>query len=356
MATVEQAGGAERSAGSASRRNRLRWAVVALSIVVAVGGVAILLTRGGGKHATTNSVVATLRVPGSPNAIVAGSDALWAGLNAADGTPGAALVRLNLATGAVERTVKVGGVLGGFAIRVGGGVWVARSADGTDTKPGTVVELDWLTGAIRRRVAFAHPVFGMVYGAGSVWAVVGLAPATLVRIDPSQGKVVGKPVRIDANRVIGLAFGAGALWATGFEDGVLIRIDPAGGRLRMVPVGSEPVGLVVAHGGVWVALRASDSVVRVDATTMRVGKPIHVGGLPTWAASVAGSIWVANQAAGTVTRLDAKSGARIGTAIRVAPSSTNGNPPAAHALSVAGNSLWVASMSQQTVSRIDPSR
>jgi virginiamycin B lyase len=356
MATMQQPGSAEPPLSSLSGRRRVRLAIVALSVIAAVAGAAILFANSVSKKATAQSVAATLRVPGEPNAIVAGPDALWAALNVGGAKVGGKLVRLNLATGAIERTLQINGVLGGFAIRVGDSIWVESNGDLTDTKPGALLKVNSRSGTIARRIQFDHPVFGMAFGDGALWVIVGRAPATVVRIDPVSG-VPGKPMRVDSHRVIGLAFGEGALWATAYENGMLVRIDPSNGSLRRINVGSDPVGLTVAQGAVWVALRAAGSLVRVDAKTMRiVGNPIPTGGLSTWVATVAGSVWVSNQADGTVVRIDAKTGTTIGTPIQIAPQSATGVPPAAHALSVTGNSLWVASMSQQTVSRVDPSR
>jgi streptogramin lyase len=357
MATMQQSGSEERAHNPVFARRRLRRRIVALSIITAVAGTAILFATSGGEQATTRSVLATLRVPGDPNAIVAGSDALWAALNAGSGNGGGKLVRLNLATGTIERTRKIDGFLTGSAIRVGDSIWIGSNGDSTDTKPGALLKLDWRSGAIVARVPFDRPVFGMAYGGGAVWVIVGRAPATIVRIDPASGRVNGMPIQIDSNRVIGLAFGEGALWATAYENGVLVRIGPKDGSVRRIRLGGSPVGLTVEAGAVWVALRANGTLVRVDAKTMQIiGKPIATGGLSTWVTAVAGSVWVSNQADGTVVRVDEKAGSRTGAPIGIAPSSVNGDPPAAHALSVTGNSLWVASMSQQTVSRIDTSR
>ena len=357
MATMQQSGSAEEAPLSRlSGRHRFRLVIITLSVIAAVTGAAILFTTSGSKQATTQSVAVTLRVPGAPNAIVAGPDVLWAALNIGNGTSGGRLVRLNLATGAIERTLRIKGFLGGSAIRLGDSIWIESNPDATDTQPGAVLKVNSRSGAIAARIPFDRPVFGMAAGDGALWVIVGRAPATIVRIDPASG-IAGRPVRIDSNRVIGLAFGDGALWATAYENGMLVRIDPNNSSLRRINVGTDPVGVAVAQGSVWVALRADGSLVRVEAKTMRIaGNPIHTGGLSTWVAAVAGSVWVSNQADGTVVRVNAKTGATIGAPIRIAPASTTGTPPAAHALSVTANSLWVASMSQQTVSRIDPSR
>lgn len=355
MTEMQQPGSSEGSFERTSGRHRLRIVVVVLSVGAAIAGAATLLAHSSGKQTTTQSVVATLRVPGDPNAITAGPDALWAALALGQHVGGGKLVRINLATGAIEKTLTVNGVLGGSAVRVADSFWVGTSPDATDTKPGTLLELNWRTGAVEHKIHFNRPVFLMVYGDGKLWAVVGRSPATIVGIDPATAHVVGEPIRINRSRVIGLAFGEGAIWATGFENGALIRIDPNDGSLKTMTIGGNPVGLTVANGSVWVTLRSDGTLARVDAKTMRpIGRPIHTGNLPTWVAALAGSVWVANQADGTVVRINAKTGAKIGAPIRIAPPSPDS--AAAHALSATLNSLWVASMSQHTVSRIDPSR
>jgi len=333
---------------------RARLAIAAVSIVAAIVGVVLAFTLTGSKDTTADSVVATLRVPGMPNAIVAGSDALWVGLTYGPDQPRGKLVRLDLATGSVQKTVNIEGIPTA-SIRVGDSLWQSQSADGLDTEPGEFTELDWNTGEILGRLTFDRPVFGLAGGDGSLWLVVGRTPATVVRVDPATRQVIGKPITVSQNRVIGLAFGEGAVWATAFEDGMLVRVDPKSGRVDTVKVGDDPVGVVVADGLVWVANRGGGTVTRVDAKTMQiVGDPIDVGNLPTWIGAVAGSVWVANQADGTVIRIDEETGKKVGPPIRIAPPAEN--DAAAHAVSVAGGSLWVTSLTEQTVSRIDPSR
>lgn len=94
----------------------------------------------------------------------------------------------------------------------------------------------------------------------------------------------------------------------------------------------------------------------------RVRGTIDVGENPTFLAATAGSVWVANQTDGTVTRIDAETGKTLGEPIRVAPKPPSGNSDeagggaAAYSLAATGDSLWVTSLTQRTVSRIDPTR
>jgi DNA-binding beta-propeller fold protein YncE len=363
MSAMHEPSSGVATAPPASSKRRRHLLVVAATLVAAVVGVVLVftLTGGGDEAASEADVVATLKVPGPPNWVTAGEDGLWVSLLAGPGQPfgtGAKLERLDLATGETDRTVKLDGVPLS-SIRVGDSLWVGTQPDVTDTQPGAIVELDWTTGEVLGSLDFDRPVGGLAYGDGSLWVEV-TRPSAVIRVDPATRTVIGEPIPITQGRAIGLAFGEGAVWTTTFEDGMLARIDPGTGRVDKVDVGVEPVGVVTADGLVWVANRGSGTVSRVDPATMQpVGDPIAVGATPTWITSFAGSVWVSNQVDGTVTRIDGATGETIGAPIRIAPApegaGDDSNQAAANALSGAGNSLWVTSLTAETVSRIDPS-
>ena len=338
---------------NAMHRSTIRLAVVAGTLVVAIVGAIVVFTRGGDEKTTTQNITATLRVDGEPNGLAAGSDALWVALNEGAPALNGKLDRVNLTSGAVERSVRLHGVLSETR-RLGTSLWTERLDDFLDTKPGELLELDWKTGKILRRIPFRRTPFGYDFGAGSLWVAVGRSPATLVRVDPKTGKQIGKAIVIGSQRVIGLAFGAGAVWAASAEDGSLVRVDPETGRVDEVKVGDFPVGVAVANGYVWVTNRGGGSVSRVDPQTMEVVDTIDAGTYPTWLAAAEGSVWVANQDDGTVTRIDAATGKVDGPPIRIAPSHP-GNA-SAHIVSSNGDSVWVSSITQRSVSRIDTNR
>ncbi len=362
MATLDESAREGRTPDSVSSRRRLRFVVIAISVVVAAAGTFFVFAQSRSEQTTTQSVAATMRVAGLPNVIAAGSDALWAGLNEGPKQTHGTLVRLDLATGATRKSITLPGVLTA-AVRTDGSLWVEHAGDWNDSKPGGLAQFDWKTGAMQNRLRFEQPLFGLASGDGALWVVVGREPATLVRVDPNVNKVVvGKPTVIDPNRVIGLAYGEGAVWAAGFESGTLIRIDPTTGSKTSVKIGDMPVGVTVAGGSVWVATRGQGTVTRVDPKTMRVRDTIDVGENPTFLAAMAGSVWVANQTDGTVTRIDAGTGRTVGEPIRIAPKPSLGNSAevgggaAAYALATTGDSIWVTSLTQRTISRIDPAR
>lgn len=331
-------------------RSKARLAVVVATLVVAAAGAIIVFSRGGNHETTTRSVAATLRVAGEPNGVAAGPDALWVALNEGPPALNGRLDRINLTTGAVERSIPMRGVLS-HTRRVGASVWTERLGDFMDTKPGGLLELDWRTGKVLRRISFDRTPFGYDFGAGSLWVVVGRSPATLVRLDPTTGGQLGKEIVLSRERVIGLAFGAGAVWAAAAEDGMLVRVDPGTGTVDRVKVGDFPVGITVANGDVWVANRDGGSVSRVDPERMEVVGTIDAGTYPTWITAAGGSVWVANQDDGTVTRIDAATGDVEGPPIRIAPSHP-GNA-SAHIVTAYSDSVWVSSITQQSVSRLD---
>jgi hypothetical protein len=352
MTTIQTAQGTDQTSRPVVRRHRVRLAIIAVSIAVAAIGVAVIFAQGRDGKTTTDNIVATLHVNGRPNGIAAGPNALWAALDYPKQNA-SKLVRLDLATGAAQKTVAFKGIAS-FTIRARDSLWVGGNGDWFDKTPGTFREFDWKTGAVKNIIPFDRPVFGAAYGRGSIWFVVGRAPATLVQVDAATSRMIGKPIQLNRTRVIGLAFGVGAVWATALEDGKLIRVDPKTRRVTSVKVGDQPVGVIAAAGRVWVANRGSGTISRIDPETMREDGPrIDVGTLPTWIAFAAGSIWVSNQSDGTVSRIDATTGQTIGSPVRIAAPADDA---AAHVMSASAGSLWVASATEHTLSRIDVNR
>jgi YVTN family beta-propeller protein len=331
------------------RSSRARLVIVIVTLVVAAVGALVVFTQVGKDDVTTEKVIATLRVNGSPNGLAVGPDALWVALNDQVGSFDAKLERLNLTSGTVEASVPLRGVLTDTR-KVGTSLWTTRLNDWLDRKPGELVELDWDTGQVQGRIAFARTPFRFAVGNGSMWVVVGRNPATLVRIDPETRKAVGAPVTISPNRVIGLEYGLGAIWASEFENGTLVRIDPTSGRSVRVKVGTEPVGIAIVDGYVWVANRESGTVSRVDPKRMQVVDTVDAGTYPTWISAAGDSLWVSNQGDGTLTRIDPQTARTIGPPIKIADPVEVG---AAHVQAVSRDSLWVASISARTLSRID---
>ena len=355
MATMQQPGAEDRGGVHLDRR-QARLALVALTIVAATIGTAVVFTQSGAQKTTTVGVTETLRFSGRPEPIAAGTDALWVALNPAlDRGSGlqtqkfGSLERVNLASATIERTLRIPGFIGPAMLHLGHALWVNRNGNPLGTRPGELDELDWNSGKLLGRLPFDRGVVGLAYGDGSLWFTVGGAPATLVRVDPKTRQTIGKPIVVTPGRVAVVAFGSGAVWVTGFEDGSLARVDPATGRVDRIRLGGAPFGVVVSGGSIWVALRDRGMVIRVDPRALRVLHTTKVGDNPTGLAAAGGLIFVGNQTDGTVTRIDARTGETVGLPIRITPDD-------ADLLAIAGGSLWVTSNIHASATRIDLSQ
>ena len=242
-----------------------------------------------------------------------------------------------------------------FTTRVGDALVADYFPTGPD-KPGEVMRLDWKTGEILARRSFPFGPGALVWGGGALWLghFQRYAPSLVQRIDPQTLEPIGDPLPVSDHMSVGLAYGDGMLWASASDDGELVRIDPGTGQTARVKVGRFPVGIALAGASGLRIARAAPSQPskfpdhagdrrsdrhrrKFDLDRRRSG--IRLGG---------------ESGRGRVTRIDASTGEKIGSPIRVAaPSSIDG---AAHALSVVGDSIWVTSLTEDTVSRIDPTR
>ena len=132
-----------------------------------------------------------------------------------------------------------------------------------------------------------------------------------------------RPSRSRIAVVVGALLLAGALAAvvlalTGGSEAVTVEpnsvaaIDPRTGRIEAaVPIGGHPVAIAVGEGGVWVANRDRQTLVRIDPKS----KDTTAIGLGTDVADVAvgfGSVWVAGgngETGGTLIRIDPRTNA-----------------------------------------------
>ena len=188
-----------------------------------------------------------------------------------------------------------------------------------------------------------------------MWVAHG-ALGQLVAVDPEFGTVT-KTIVV-AGEALGstnsaVDVGGGAVWAV-YGDSTLGRVNPRALTLTgRTLTGTEPAGVVVAYGYVWVVNSASATVQRFDPGTFEqgpLGTPIGVGLRPTAIAAGEGAIWVANNGADTVTRIDPGNAgaAPITEQIRV------GDAPAG--LAVGAGSVSVANAGDGTVSRLDAAK
>ena len=346
------------TASSASGREpvhrRFRLMVVVASVVAAIGGSVWLITHRSSDKVTTRGVTATLRVPGHPGWVAAGRDALWLALTGTRMPVGdRALLRLDLASGTIERRILVGGQAS-YLAHVGNRLFASvEHVGGSGSGPSFVVALDWQSGRVLARRQFPTLVGPLADDGADLW-VLQVAPAALLRLDPSTLVPKAPPLPLFRGRALGLAVGGGYVWAPASDAGEVLRIDPVTHKITLLRVGGFPVGITVVAGSVWFVDRDRAELGRLDPRTLqRVGKPIRVGGAPAWLARAATDyLFVGDSVRGIVTRIDVRSGRPTGRPIRVAPAA-KAAPDLA--LAPAGGSVWVSSFASSTLARVSAS-
>jgi peptide/nickel transport system substrate-binding protein len=310
------------------------WALTAAMIALAVAAlVAVLVTGGGGVHATTvaanavglidadgNRVHDQVKVDAAPTNVAVGDDgSVWV-TSAYGGT----VSRIDPRTSSVVQTITVGNSPSGIAVG-GGGVWIANHDDGTVSwiNPQSNTEV--------KRIGVGNGPTAVAYGYGSVW-VTNAADQTVSRINASTGNVVAL---VHTNAVgRGIAVGAGSVWVTDESTRTVAEVDPGTNRVTATAtVGNGPAGITYGAGAVWVANELDSTVSEIDPTTLATRDTIPVAGSPSALAFGDAGLWVSAEFGQRVVKIDPRTG-REEAVIRV------GNRP--KGLAVVPRGVWVA--------------
>ncbi len=328
---------------------RFRLAVVGASLGAAIIGSVLLLMRSSDMKVTTGGVTATLRISGHPGEVAAGRDALWLAL-ADTRLPvrDRPLLRLDLASGAIERRILVGGQASDLA-HIGNRLLASvEHVGGRGSGPSLIVALDWRSGRVLARRVFPRALGPLAADGKDLWALQ-VKPAALLRLDPLTLVPKASPLPLSRGRALGLAIGDGYVWATASDAGEVLRVNPVRGAVTRIDVGGFPVGIAVAAGNVWFVDRDRSELGRLDPRTLRPGRAIRVGGTPASLTHVAGYLFVGDAVRGLVSRIDVRSSKAAGRAIRVAAPA---NAAPGLMLAPAGNSVWVSSFASNTLIRV----
>lgn len=178
----------------------------------------------------------------------------------------------------------------------------------------------------------------------AVWVAHSATDGTVSRLDPESDTVAATVSTSTEPR--GVAVGAGAVWVAGVTDGSLLRIDPAtDGVVATVDIGGVPRNVAATDEAVWVTDNSGGRVVRVDPATNTVVAEVAVGVEPFKVAATDDMVWVTNNADDTVTRIDPATNEVVATvAVGRAP----------QVVLIADGSVWVSNVDDGTVSRVDP--
>jgi DNA-binding SARP family transcriptional activator len=309
------------------RGHRLLLASVALLVVLALAGVAVLVTRPGSSVLAAitpdsvaivdplrNAVVADIALHTRPAAIAYGADSLWVATKD-DQT----LLQIDPRTRRVTRTIGVG--VEPTTIATGGRyVWVLgeNTLFQFDGDTGTLIRKMSLGGTIRvgvfrgrplpRLEGGSLPAFDLAAGAGAAW--IGFGNDVVGRVDAETGAVE----QIAAGSARGIAFGDGAVWSVGgYGDGesleTVSRIDARTQTVTKVPfadVGIDPggiYGIAAGAAGIWAISGNKNRTWKIDPDVARFVAVTPVDHPPAYVAVGAGAVWLAN-ADGTLSRID----------------------------------------------------
>lgn len=329
---------------------RFRLAVVVASVVAAIVGSLLLVTHRSDVKVTTRGVTATLHIPGHPGWVAPGRDALWLAL-ADTRLPvrDRPLLRLDLASGAIERRILVRGQAS-YLAHVGNRLLASvEHVGGGGSGPSLIVALDWRSGRVLARRQFPAALGPLAEEGKDLWALQ-VRPAALLRLDPLTLVPKASPLPLSRGRGLGLAVGGGYVWVTASDTGEVLRVDPATRAITPAHVGGFPVGVAVVAQNVWFLDRERGELGRLDPRTLQpLGKAIRVGGAPASLAWAAGYLFVGDPVRGIVSRIDVRSGKPAGRPIRVAPPA-NASPGLA--VAPAGDSVWVSSFASSTLARV----
>jgi YVTN family beta-propeller protein len=227
-------------------------------------------------------------------------------------------------------------------VAVGGNtVWVGNLEDRTLTSVDPVERTSTGTVPLDGRTPT-----GVAEGLGSVWVAHGLRGG-VSRIDPEFRTITG------TTAVGGSAFGSPngtlaidrtSVWAA-FGDSTLAQINAQGETLGQTLAGTQPAGVAVGEGAVWVANAGDSTVYRFHPGSFAQGpvRSVSVGRQPTGIAVAPDAVWVANSGDGTVSRIDPTAYSTVTIPVADEPV----------AVAVSPDAVWVASRSG-VVSRIDP--
>ena len=206
----------------------------------------------------------------------------------------------------------------------------------------SVVRIDPDDGRVLGRISspFGDATLGILVDGRSIW----FSGTRLARMDIASGSEANRYSLTNdpqGDGLAGLARGGGSLWVARHQAGELLRVDPASGKVqkRFTKL-SSPYAVRFGDGGAWVV--TFDSVKRVDAATNTITNT----SLPPPVAEIAvggGFAWVSNEAKGTVYKID-RSG-------RIVATYETGD--GARDMSYADGTLWVVNQDVGTVTGID---
>jgi len=260
----------------------------------------------------------------SPTGIAAGGGHLWV-LDRGEQREGSGISLLKLApeTGRTLSASEAPGTSSGLEAGADA-VWLLEE------ETGNVLRLDPASGEVERRIRVGGSPSQVVAAGGAAWVAVsdGDGSGRVVRIDPRTGRVVTEIETPGAVQSLAVDAASGDVWATvpkfsqgtgERDEGQILRMDPAANEIseRLVVPGGVS-GVAAGGGSVWAATLGGD-ILEIDASEARISNVTPLGSPgPYEMVFGADALWVSN----------------VNTLTRVIPGSTGGSEGSVRSLEV----------------------
>jgi DNA-binding beta-propeller fold protein YncE len=199
--------------------------------------------------------LARVALPGTPQTVTVGKDAVWVGLSTLEPDVPDSLAKVDAGINRVIRTYPMpDGVR--TLVATPHGLWIVHRS------VSAVSRFDPATEQITRHVEVGESSLGAAtYGAGAVWVTIPLED-TVSRIDDATGDKVSSGV---GRRPTGIAARGEQIWVTSFIDHTLTRIDAQSSRPvgRPIPVRLNPYALALTGDSVWLTAVGRGEIARI---------------------------------------------------------------------------------------------
>jgi len=299
----------------------------------------VVTTTAQGQEPTTTDIsrkaIATLRIPGFVDFLVADGKAVWA-------TNQNRVEKLDHTRSQPVAVVPVPTPCGAMALGFGS-VWTANCSDKSLYR--IDCQSKQVTSIIPTGLADSMGELSVAIGAGSVW-VLSDSKGILSRVDPQTNNVIAQ-IRV-APYSYAAAFGFDAVWIsntgsqTSLGNGSVQRIDPRSNQVvATIPVGPAPRFLTAGEDGVWTLNQGDGSISRIDPNTNTLVATIQAGvkGPGGDITAGAGGVWVRGIYV-LLLRIDSKTNRVV---------ERYGPPSGSGAVRVADDLVWISAHDIQTV-------
>jgi outer membrane protein assembly factor BamB len=169
-----------------------------------------------------------------------------------------------------------------------------------------ILALDPVDGHVVNTITTASPgPRGLTLAGGSLWCSAG---KSLLELDARTGDQLRRVPLPGAGLPYDLAVSTDSVWVTDAQTTAVTRYLLNDRRVEQTDIGGPSVGVALAGGTVWVALKDAAHLVRLDATTGRVVSRPTLPSPALGLATIGAEVWAGIPDADQVMSFDADTG------------------------------------------------